>query len=110
MGPSIFAWDRGINTIVDNNKIFEADRRAMTEFTLSGLSVNCCNYAAHFIYTYFSFTCYRVLFCCSYRLTANDENSNFPGLGFCAWCNFAAVVLNDYRLPMIDASTATAVT
>ena len=43
-------------------------------------------------------------------MTANDENSNFPGLGFCAWCNFAAVVLNDYRLPMIDASTATAVT
>ena len=62
VGPSIFAWDGGImiNTIVDNNKIFEADRRAMTEFTLSGLSVNCCNYAAHFIYTYFSFTCYRV--------------------------------------------------
>ena len=33
VGPSIFAWDGGIliNTIVDNNKIFEADRTDMTE-------------------------------------------------------------------------------
>ena len=58
VGPSIFARDMGIliNTIGDNNKIFEADRRAMTKCTVSGLSANCCNYAAHLIYTYCSFT------------------------------------------------------
>ena len=66
VGPSIFAWDRGINTIVDNNKIFEAD---MTECTVDNiLCLACLQTAAimlHFIYTYGSFTC-------SYRMTTND--------------------------------------
>ena len=60
VGPSIFAWDGGIliNTIGDNNNIFEADRRAMTGCTVD--NILCLAYAAHFIYTYCSFTCYRV--------------------------------------------------
>ena len=65
-GPSIFAWDRGILIIVDNNKIFEAD---MTECTVDNiLCLACLQTAAimlHFIYTYGSFTC-------SYRMTTND--------------------------------------
>ena len=39
VGPSIFAWDGGIliNTIGDNNNIFEADRRAMTGCTVDNI-------------------------------------------------------------------------
>ena len=66
VGPSIFAWDRGILIIVNNNKIFEAD---MTECTVDNiLCLACLQTAAimlHFIYTYGSFTC-------SYRMTTND--------------------------------------
>ena len=54
MGPSIFAWDRGILIIVDNNKIFEAD---MTECTVDNiLCLACLQTAAIMLHTLYTHT------------------------------------------------------